>query len=177
MKEILKELRTKNRYSQELLAKILGLSRQAYMKYESGEVEPSVEIVRKLAKIYKVPYEVLIDNQFESGSKTDKKIFYKYNHDGYIAVASPAPAFSESPASFDINTDSRFAHFSEILFQMQEMILSLQTEINFLKEKPETKKSVYSKSKKFNKTDFFEQIGTVKMDPFYIVKLREESLI
>ena len=169
MKEILKELRTKNRYSQELLAKILGLSRQAYMKYESGEVEPSVEIVRKLAKIYKVPYEVLIDNQFESGSKTDKKIFYKCNHDGYIAVASPAPAFSESPASFDINTDSRFAHFSEILFQMQEMI--------FLKEKPETKKSVYSKSKKFNKTDFFEQIGTVKMDPSYIVKLREESLI
>lgn len=177
MKEILKELRTKNRYSQELLAKILGLSRQAYMKYESGEVEPSVEIVRKLAKIYKVPYEVLIDNQFESGSKTDKKIFYECNHDGYIAVASPAPAFSESPVSFDINTDSRFAHFSEILFQMQEMILSLQTEINFLKEKPETKKSVYSKSKKFNKTDFFEQIGTVKMDSSYIVKLREESLI
>ena len=177
MKEILKELRTKNRYSQELLAKILGLSRQAYMKYESGEVEPSVEIVRKLAKIYKVPYEVLIDNQFESGSKTDKKIFYKCTHDGYIAVASAAPAFSGSPVSFDINTDSRFAHFSEILFQMQEMILSLQAELNFLKEKPETKKSIYSKSKKFNKTDFFEQIGTVKMDPSYIAKLREESLI
>ena len=157
MKEILKELRTKNRYSQELLAKILGLSRQAYMKYESGEVEPSVEIVRKLAKIYKVPYEVLIDNQFESGSKTDKKIFYKYNHDGYIAVASPAPAFSESPVSFDINTDSRFAHFSEILFQMQEMILSLQAELNFLKEKPETKKSIYSKSKNLTRLIFLSR--------------------
>ena len=59
MKEILIKLRQENRYSQSLLSKVLGISRQAYMKYESGEVEPSVEIVRKLSKIYKVPYDVL----------------------------------------------------------------------------------------------------------------------
>ena len=52
MKEILIKLRQENRYSQSLLSKVLGISRQAYMKYESGEVEPSVEIVRKLSKIY-----------------------------------------------------------------------------------------------------------------------------
>ena len=52
MKEILIKLRQENRYSQNLLSKVLGISRQAYMKYESGEVEPSVEIVRKLSKIY-----------------------------------------------------------------------------------------------------------------------------
>lgn len=62
MKEILIKLRLENRYSQSLLSKVLGISRQAYMKYESGDVEPSVEIVRKLSKIYQVPYDVIIDN-------------------------------------------------------------------------------------------------------------------
>ena len=66
MKETLKKLRTGNRYSQDLLAKILGISRLSYMKYESGEVEPPVEIIRKLAKIYKVSYETLIDNELKS---------------------------------------------------------------------------------------------------------------
>ena len=65
MKDILIKLRQENRYSQSLLSKVLGISRQAYMKYESGEVEPSVEIVRKLSKIYKVPYSVLIDNDLQ----------------------------------------------------------------------------------------------------------------
>ena len=38
MKEILIKLRQENRYSQSLLSTVLGISRQAYMKYESGEV-------------------------------------------------------------------------------------------------------------------------------------------
>ena len=62
MKDILIQLRTENRYSQNKLAKELGISRQAYIKYESGEVEPSVEIVRKLSKIYNVSCDYLICN-------------------------------------------------------------------------------------------------------------------
>ena len=69
MKEILIKLRQENRYSQSLLAKILGISRQAYIKYELGEVEPSVEIVRKLSKIYNVSYDVLIDNTIIPSTK------------------------------------------------------------------------------------------------------------
>ena len=75
MKEILIKLRQENRYSQSLLSTVLGISRQAYMKYESGEVEPSVEIVRKLSKIYKVPYDVLIDNKVQ---KEPKKVLYGF---------------------------------------------------------------------------------------------------
>lgn len=177
MKEILKELRVKNRYSQELLAKVLGLSRQAYMKYESGEVEPSVEIVRKLAKIYRVPYEVLIDNHFESSSETNRNIFFNNIGSDCSAVASPTPAFSAPPVSFDTDGNSGFAHFAQILTQMQEMILSLQAELNSMKENSESKNASYSKSKGFSKADFFDQIGTVKMDSSYISELREESLI
>jgi transcriptional regulator with XRE-family HTH domain len=77
MKEILIKLRQENRYSQSLLSKVLGISRQAYMKYESGEVEPSVEIVRKLSKIYKVPYDVLIDNKVQKEQKKFYMVFQK----------------------------------------------------------------------------------------------------
>lgn len=62
MKDILISLRTENRYSQNSLAKELGISRQAYIKYETGEVEPSVEIIRKLSRIFNVSYAYLIDN-------------------------------------------------------------------------------------------------------------------
>lgn len=175
MKEILKELRVKNRYSQELLAKVLGLSRQAYMKYESGEVEPSVEIVRKLAKIYKVPYEVIIDNQISVVSDESKNNLYKKSH--YGAVASAAPAYSASPVFYGSNSNSGFAHFSQVLSQLQEMILALQNELNSMKNDSENQKSGYSKSKNFNKSAFFEQIGTVNMDSSYINELREESRI
>ncbi|MCQ2590980.1 MAG: helix-turn-helix domain-containing protein [Treponema sp.] len=65
MKEILIRLREKNRYTQTAMAKLLDVSRQSYMKYETGEVEPPVEVIRKLQKIYNVPYDVLIDNKVD----------------------------------------------------------------------------------------------------------------
>ena len=63
MKEILRQLREEHFFSQDAVAKELGISRQSYIKYESGEIEPSVELVRKLSRMYQVPYETLIDNK------------------------------------------------------------------------------------------------------------------
>ena len=57
MKESIKNLREKHNYSQSYLATYLEVSRQMYIKYESGEVEPPVHIVVKLAKLYKVSYD------------------------------------------------------------------------------------------------------------------------
>lgn len=105
MKEILIQLREDNRYTQTAMAKLLGISRQAYMKYETGEVEPPVEVIRRLKKIYNVSYEILIDNRVdlvntstsdnpESGSSFSYK---NHQYDG-MAVASPAPAYRASSA-------------------------------------------------------------------------------
>ena len=63
MKEILRQLREEHFFSQGTVAKELGISRQSYIKYEAGEVEPSVEIIRKVSKLYQVPYETIIDNK------------------------------------------------------------------------------------------------------------------
>lgn len=86
MKDILLTLRTDNRYSQNSLAKELGISRQAYIKYETGEVEPPVEIVRKLSKIYGVTYEFLIDN----GLKKDQTISFDTSDEKILEIESPS---------------------------------------------------------------------------------------
>ena len=71
IKNILKFLRDTAGYSQEELAEKLGISRQTYIKYESLETKPTLEIVEKLSKLYDVDYACIIDN------KEPKK--YSYN--------------------------------------------------------------------------------------------------
>ncbi|MCQ2583013.1 MAG: helix-turn-helix domain-containing protein [Treponema sp.] len=178
MKETLKKLRTENRYSQDLLAKILGISRLSYMKYESGEVEPPVEIIRKLAKIYKVSYKTLIDNELNS---EHKNVFYgnPATHSHIYEVASPVPSYGSSIFSEDtMMSPNMITQFAQILATLQNTITSLQEQLNALKSS-ETAPSTtgFNKSASFNKTDFFSQIGSVQMDSSYIEELRGASLI
>lgn len=178
MKETLKKLRTENRYSQDLLAKILGISRLSYMKYESGEVEPPVEIIRKLAKIYKVSYKTLIDNELNSEHKNvsyDTSLSHAY---GY-KVASPTPSYGNSRVSENtMMSPNMITQFAQILATLQNTITNLQEQLNSLKvsEAP-TATTGYNKSASFNKTNFFAQIGSVQIDSSYIEELRGASLI
>lgn len=95
MKEILINLRTENRYSQNALAKELGISRQAYIKYETGEVEPPVEIIRKLSKLFNVSYETLIDNETKE-SFNKKNVEYIIPEFECLMVESPVQAYGIS---------------------------------------------------------------------------------
>lgn len=88
MTEALKILREKNHYSQATIASYLGVSRQMYIKYENGDVEPSVQIVKQLCKLYKVSYEVILDN------KTSENFSYKYNKSSSFMIAEPTVAYS-----------------------------------------------------------------------------------
>ena len=45
-------LRSVNGYSQEEVAEKVGISRQAYAKWEKGETVPDVERCQKLAELY-----------------------------------------------------------------------------------------------------------------------------
>ena len=63
MESVIKILREQNRYTQVKLAEVLGISRQALIKYESLELEPPLSVIRGLAKIFSVNYECLIDNK------------------------------------------------------------------------------------------------------------------
>lgn len=178
MKETLKKLRTENRYSQDLLAKILGISRLSYMKYESGEVEPSVEIVRKLAKIYKVSYKTLIDNELSSERKTvsyDNSTSSTYGYE----VASPVPSYGS--ARFSENgamSPNMVSQFAQILTTLQNTVINLQKQFNDFQASVGTSTpSGFNKSASFNKNDFFSKIGSVQIDSSFIEELRGASLI
>ena len=51
-KSILRVLREKFKYTQEEVSKYLGISQPAYLKYETGETEVSMESLEKLARLY-----------------------------------------------------------------------------------------------------------------------------
>jgi len=60
--ENLRALRTKERYSLEDVAEIIGVSRQSVAKWESGETLPDIEKCVKLAKLYKVSLDALVND-------------------------------------------------------------------------------------------------------------------
>ena len=74
MESVIKTLREKNRYTQVQLAKLLGVSRQALIKYENLEQEPQVATVRALSNLFGVSYDCIIDNKFPvDTSEADKE--------------------------------------------------------------------------------------------------------
>lgn len=100
MKETIRVLREKHNYSQATVAKYLNISRQMYIKYESGEAEPPVKVVVGLSRLYKVDYAQIIDNT-ETQNKTAS-----YNNNCTekksegLYVASPSVAYGSSKSSF-----------------------------------------------------------------------------
>ena len=60
LKDNIATLRNVNGYSQEEVAEKVGISRQAYAKWEKGESVPDVERCQKLAELYGVTIDSLV---------------------------------------------------------------------------------------------------------------------
>lgn len=60
--EVLKDLRTKNKMTQEFVAETIGVSRQAVSKWESGECDPSTSNLIALAKLYGTTVEEILQS-------------------------------------------------------------------------------------------------------------------
>ena len=125
MKETLKALREKNNYSQATVAKYLGISRQMYIKYESGEAEPPVKVIVALSKLYKVDYVQIIDNA--AGSHIAKENIYDNSKiSGNLCVASPSVAYgSSSPVVMNNNFELIKTIIPKLNIFEQLQILSL----------------------------------------------------
>ena len=100
MKETLKALREQFNYSQNTVANFLGISRQMYIKYENGDVEPPVKTIVALCGLYKVPYDYLIENKGITHTENNseyKEVFYK-NHNSpeqeSLLLADPGADYS-----------------------------------------------------------------------------------
>ena len=81
MNNTLRILREQNNYSQAAVASYLGISRQMYIKYETGAAIPPVKVVTDLSNFYRVPYDVIIEdklnsNQYDENNMSDKDAPY-----------------------------------------------------------------------------------------------------
>lgn len=70
--EHLKELRAKRRLIQRDVAEALKIDRTTYAKYETGDSEPSFEILKRIARFYDVSIDYLLDFDTKP-QKTEKK--------------------------------------------------------------------------------------------------------
>lgn len=57
----LKELRTENNYSQSQIADLLHIKQNTYSQYETGKRQPSVELLAKIAKIFSVSVDYILE--------------------------------------------------------------------------------------------------------------------
>lgn len=98
LKDNIAMLRNVNGYSQEEVAEKIGISRQAYAKWEKGETIPDVERCQKLAELYGVTIDALINFSEKVGTTAllpgpkGKHIFgtTKINDRGQIVIPKKA---------------------------------------------------------------------------------------
>ena len=98
LKDNISRLRNLNGYSQEEVAEKISISRQAYAKWEKGETIPDVERCQKLAELYEVTIDSLINFSYKVGTTTltpgqkGKHIFgtAKINDRGQIVIPKKA---------------------------------------------------------------------------------------
>ena len=60
LNSIIRDLREDNDIKQETIANYIGVSQQTYSNYENGRREIPIEVVKKLAKYYKVSTDYLL---------------------------------------------------------------------------------------------------------------------
>ena len=98
LNENISMLRNVNGYSQEEVAEKIGISRQAYAKWEKGETVPDVERCQKLAELYGVTIDSLVNYSDKIGTTTltpgpkGKHIFgtTKINDRGQVVIPEKA---------------------------------------------------------------------------------------
>ncbi len=70
----LKELREEHGYKQEILANYIGVKQHAYSQYETGKRQIPIETIIKLAELYNVSVDYLLDLTDEDTPYPRKKI-------------------------------------------------------------------------------------------------------
>ena len=129
MNNTIKALREQNNYSQAAVAQFLGISRQMYIKYETGLVEPPVKIVSDLAHFYHVTYDMIIDDAFGN-----KKGIYEIPEEPALEVHDSAPQYSSGKSAgntvtYDIpprKTQPQSIYLKSIVEMLPKLIYSEQ---------------------------------------------------
>lgn len=76
--ERIKECRKKSSLSQDKVAELVGVSRQAVTKWEAGQTAPNTENLFKLAEIFGTTVDLLISEKDSDSNSPAEQIYYLY---------------------------------------------------------------------------------------------------
>ncbi|USK61294.1 helix-turn-helix domain-containing protein [Peribacillus asahii] len=130
--EKLKNLRNSRKFTQQYVADYLGVTRQAYAKYENGHSQPDADSLAKLAKFYDVSIDYLVTGKEQTN------------------LDSKLPSFSEKEEKDiakklesilnDLDSDSGLAFDGEPLDETTRELVKAQIESNLRLAKQLAKK-------------------------------------
>lgn len=89
----LRALRLKNKLKQKDIAQILNVARTTYTKWETGEAEPNISALIKLADYFDVSVDTIIGHKTKAKSKSikivDNTVIYRYDGKTVKKVLKP----------------------------------------------------------------------------------------
>lgn len=136
MNQTLRNLREQNNYSQAAIASYLGVSRQMYIKYENGDVEPPVKIIAELANFYRVPYDVIIEDKLnlkKNETVIPKQVEYKIDEaDTELQASEPAVVYGTAAPEMGSYTESEIEpsyYLKTILDMLPKLIYKEQLKV------------------------------------------------
>lgn len=68
LKDVLKNLREESCLTQERVAELLAISRSTYAYYETGKTKPSIETLKRLARIYHTSLDRILEYECDTES-------------------------------------------------------------------------------------------------------------
>ncbi len=181
MHETLRKLREHNNYSQSGIAQLLNISRQMYVKYENGEVDPPVRIIKQLCSLYKVSYSFLIDDAL---AKKDPE-----QRSNNISYDTLTPDFDVSIAAAPITDSTNYMshrkHSPQSFEAVIEAIRSLSSDqftailafIRYLQDHTDSGQQKSIIPPRAPKEAFFNLAGKIELSTEEIASFREDSLI
>lgn len=86
----LQTLRKKASLSQEDLAQLLGVSRQAISKWERSEALPDLYNAKKIAEVFNITIDDLMDIEIKSIEKVEEEVITKTNKVALSFLTVPA---------------------------------------------------------------------------------------
>ena len=166
MNETIRKLREQHNYSQTYLASVLKVSRQMYIKYENGEVEPPVKAVKALSRLYSIPYSEIIDNRLASKAPD--------------MAAESEPSYcvhdEEAPFYYPIPVEKGYSLKKKIQRLSNDSLKMVMDFVDFLPQK-EAEQSKVLQPKVKTKKAFFDLAGKIDIEADAVMELREISKI
>lgn len=146
----------------------LGTSRQMYIKYENGDAELPLHVLKSLCRLYKVTYEFIIDDKLSM----EPDLFNNQNE----ASPNKQSSFSISeaiPQYKPVQNPLLQSAYKQIKLLNDQNLISLLAFMKLLAQENEKADRLKKKSKK----DFFDLAGKINLDSTEVTKFREDSLI